>query len=363
MSESNEVAVITVEENQLVKVVNESGLDKTKAQVLLDNFSSYFELASDWEKKANSLVITDVSQKAEMKMAREGRLFLREKRIAIEKTRKTLKENSLREGQTIDAIAKILTNLITPIEQDLESKEKYAEVKEAERKAELKKEREIEVSAYSEFVPEGLDFGSMDDANYQKILSGAKLQKQAKIEADAKAEAERIAKIKAEEEERKRTQEENARLKAEADAKEKALAEERAKAEAARKEAEEKARKEREIAEAKLKAEREKARIEAEKAAAEKAKLEAELKAKAEAERRAIMDAQAKAEAEKKAKEEAERKAANAPDKEKLIAVANQISSIQFPDFSGEDGKKIISDVKTLLNKVVVFIKDKTDKM
>ena len=133
-------------ENQLVKIINESGLDKSKGQVLLENFSNYFEVASEWEKKANELTVTSVEQVAEMKLAREGRLFLKDKRVTIEKTRKLLKENALREGQTIDAIAKILTNLIEPIEKNLEHKEKFAEIQEAKRIEELRSSREDEAS-------------------------------------------------------------------------------------------------------------------------------------------------------------------------------------------------------------------------
>jgi len=112
-------------EDQLSVIVKESGLEKTKAQVLLDNFSRYFQLAADWEKKAKTIVITDASQTAEMQMARTGRLFLRQKRIVIEKTRKDLKEQSLREGKAIDGIANILKALIIPIEEYLEKQEKF----------------------------------------------------------------------------------------------------------------------------------------------------------------------------------------------------------------------------------------------
>src|SRR5690606_10630522 len=126
-----------------------------------------------------------------------------------EKTRKSLKENALREGQTIDAIAKILTNLILPIEEDLEQKEKFVEIQEAKRKAELKSMREAELQPYMEYVPYGIDLGSMDEENYKKILDGAKLQLQSKIESDRIAEEMRIAKEKAEEEERERIRVEN----------------------------------------------------------------------------------------------------------------------------------------------------------
>lgn len=278
---------VVKQENQLVSLINQNNLDKTKAQVLLDNFSSYFDLASDWENKAKSLTVNSIEQKAEMKMAREGRLFLKQKRIDVEKTRKQLKENALREGQTIDAIAKVLTNLIVPIEEDLENKERFAEIQEANRKALLKAERENKISIYSEFVPFGLNFGEMKEEDFIKTFEGAKLQFEAKQEALKKAEDERIAKEMAEELEREKIRQENIKLKEEADKREKQLAIERAKA-----------------------------KEEADKAA----KLQADIKAKEQAELKAKQEAEAKIIAEQKAKEAEAKKMAKASDKVKLKA-------------------------------------------
>ncbi len=259
-------------ENQLQVIVKESGLEQSKAEYILTQFQNYFELASEWEKKAKTIVVTDEKQEVDMKMARTGRLFLREKRIAIEDARKKLKEQSLREGKAIDGIANVLKALIIPIEEYLEKQEKFVEHREFER-AELIR---IEVEKKME-----------DDR--------LKAEKQA---------LEEQAKIKAE----------NERLKKEAEAKERALQIERAKVEAEKQEAERKAKaeqdslkkeaedrleKERKIAEAKRKEEQDKAFAEAEKVRkanavqlekerAERAKLEAELKAKKEAEDKMI---------------------------------------------------------------------------
>ena len=182
-----------MEENKLQVIIEESGLEKSKAQVLLEKFGNYFAIAAEWEKKAQTLVVTDVGQKTEMKMAREARLFLKEKRVDIEKTRKVLKEQSLREGQTIDSIAKILTNLISPIETHLEAQERFAEIQEAKRVAALKLVREAEVLPYIEFLPMVMELGTMSEEDYGKLLNGAKLQKQAKEDAERKAEEERVA--------------------------------------------------------------------------------------------------------------------------------------------------------------------------
>lgn len=124
---------IETKESQLEVIVKESQLEPTKAQYILENFKNYFELAAEWEAKAKTLIVTDASQKAEMEMARTGRLFLREKRIAVENSRKKLKEQSLREGKAIDGIANVLKALIEPIEEHLERQEKFIEIKQKEK--------------------------------------------------------------------------------------------------------------------------------------------------------------------------------------------------------------------------------------
>lgn len=350
----------------LVKLVNESGLDKTKSQVLLENFSNYFEIASDWEKKASMLVVNNIEQKAEMKMAREGRLFLKEKRVAVEKTRKALKENALREGQTIDAIAKVLTNLIIPIEKDLEEKEKFAEIQEAKRIDALNEERVKEIEPYTEYIPYGMNLGQLSNDDYNKLLSGAKLQKQAEEEAQRKAEEERIAKEKAEAEERERVRLENERLKKEAEEKERELA----KAKAEREASEEKAKKELEAQKKRLEEERIKAEAQR-KAIEEKARLEREenerllkierdKQAKIEAER--IEEAK-RVEAERKAKEDAEKKAKSAPDKEKLFVLATAIYEFSIPEVVSDEAKTITANVKILLSKIETYIKEQANKL
>jgi len=243
-------------ENKLITIVEQSGLEKTKSDYILENFKNYFSIASEWEKRAKDIIVTDESQKEIMAIARVGRLALREKRINLEKERKKLKEQALREGKAIDGIANVLKALIVPIESYLDKQENFVK---------YKKEEE------------------------ERLLI---------IEAEKKAEEERIAIEKAENEERERIRIENEKLKKEAEKRERQIAKQKAETEA-------KMKAEREIAEKKQREqnaiiEAEKAKAEAErraheerekqqraKAEAEKAKIELQLKAKAEAERRA----------------------------------------------------------------------------
>src|SRR3990167_796976 len=135
-------------ENQLAVIVKESGLEPSKAAYILENFQSYFEIAAEWEVKAKTLIVTNPYQKAEMEQAREGRLFLREKRIAIENSRKKLKEEALREGKAIDGIANVLKALIVPIEEYLDTQEHFVEIeaknKEDAHRAEIERRMEEE---------------------------------------------------------------------------------------------------------------------------------------------------------------------------------------------------------------------------
>ena len=259
-------------ENQLAVIVQESGLEASKAQFILEKFQGYFAIAAEWEVTAKTIIVTDEKQTDKMDMARTGRLILREKRIAVEKARKELKEQALREGKAIDGIANVLKALIVPIEEHLERQEKFVELKKA----------------------------AEDEVRRQEV--------------ERRMEEERIAAEKAAAEEQERIRKENERLKAEAIAKEQAaakereehariLAEQQKKADAERKALEDKARKEREAAEAAARVEREK-------------------QAKALAEQRAIAEAQQKkADAEAKAKIETERK-----EKERLAEIlASQV--------------------------------------
>lgn len=183
-------------ENKLLEVINQSGLEKTKSDILLENFENFYEIASEWQAKANQIIVNDVSNVAEMKLAREGRLFLKDKRVSIEKTRKQLKESSLREGQAIDSIAKMLTNLIVPIEENLELKEKFKEFEEKRVKDALRQSRQDEVNEYREFVPHNIDLADLTDIAFNTIKAGAKAQYDAKLEEQRKFEEEKVNAIK-----------------------------------------------------------------------------------------------------------------------------------------------------------------------
>jgi len=243
-------------DRQLELVVKKSGLEPSKAEVMLERFSDAAAMAVEWEARAKTIVVTDESQTALMKMAREGRLALRAKRIEIENTRKELKADVILQGKAIDGVANFLKALIVPIEKHLDAQEHFVELR--EKAAEEARRAEAE-----------------------KLLR-------------EKEERERLER----EAEERRIREENERLRKEAEERERKAAKERKAAEA-------KLARERKAAEAKLAAERAEAeaRLAKEREEAERKAAEAAKAARAEAERKARAAA-------KKAREEAARREA-----------------------------------------------------
>jgi hypothetical protein len=339
----------------------DEGLTPDTAQSLRSAFEEYFTAADEWRQKALSIQITRPDQFREMKLARETRLALREIRINAEKTRKALKEDSLKKGKAIDGIYNMLAYAVEPLEKHLLEQEQFIQRIEDERKARLKAERE---NALRPFTDVSLyQLGEMDAATFANLLETNQLAFAARQEAARKAEAERIERERLEAEERaqreaeaaaerERIRAENERLKAEREAAEIAAKAEREAAQAEARRIAEENRKEREAIEAKARAERE--------AAEAQAKAEREAREKVEAELKAKQEAEARAKAEQVA---AARAAAAAPDREKLIAFAETVRALEIPRLTTSAGREIQDLIQSQATKFATWIETQTTKL
>ena len=287
---SDDMAVVEVPEMVTAVLVQEK-IDPQSSKSLIARFAPYHAQINDV--LAESRNITDPEKPTAQKLARTCRLELRRVRCDIENARKDAKADALRYGKAVDGLANVMKFLCEPEEERLEHIEKHAELKEQARITALIADRSEKLIAV-DGNPAAYNLAAMDDATFDGVLEMAAKIKADKIEAERKAEADRIAKEKADTEERERMQAENARLKAEAEAREKALEAERAErakadakakaeAEKERKRMEDERAKERAESESKLKAEAE-ARAEVERQAAEDRRKAADAKAKADAE-------------------------------------------------------------------------------
>lgn len=212
-----------VDTNELTVMVNNSGLEKNKANFMLEQFTEHYKMAAEWAKKAKSIVVTNENQTVNMQMARTGRLFLRAKRIEIENARKALKEQSLKEGKAIDMIANFLKDLIIPTEEHLDRQEHFVEYKKKAEEdrllAEAQAKAEADRIAKEEADRKALALAQEENAKLRKQQEEERIKNQ--LEADklrkeneSKLAKERLEREKLEEELRQKKQ---AELKAEAD--------------------------------------------------------------------------------------------------------------------------------------------------
>lgn len=333
-----EVQVITlpVEVSELAIKVSANKQEEVKT-VLQQIFTG----TDDWEKQVDAIEVKDVNDKMSIELAEVARKNSKTARLNAEKIFDAKREevqNLKAEFDLEDKLwlkAKQVMQLkFKAIEEKAEWKANFVKRFEAEQKELRTQKRIIEVSKYAEI--NRIEFENMSEDIFDSFLSGLKANYEAKIEAEKKAEAERIEAERLEKERIEKQRIENERLKAEAEiqAKEleierkrqaeilanqkaesdKKLAEERAKAkaEADRIEAANKA--EQEKMNAFLAEQKRKSDLQLEEARKEKERLEKEIQAKKDAEIKAENE---RKQAEQKAKAEAE-KNAKAPKKTKL---------------------------------------------
>jgi hypothetical protein len=150
-------------------------ISEANSAMLQDKFEVFYLQAEEWRNTAENIQVYDISQVEEMKTARVARLAIRDVRVNVEKTRKALKEDSLRYGQAVDKVAKVLTGLIEPIELNLESKEKFKERIEAEQRELIRKEREAIISKYEWNNVTNINLGAMDQDKFDTLLADAEM--------------------------------------------------------------------------------------------------------------------------------------------------------------------------------------------
>jgi hypothetical protein len=330
-----EAQVKTIEEAFMPKIIERDGLMKVYETLITE------ELTPELCIEAKAL-----------------RLKLVRVRTGIAEIHKTQKAFYLAAGRYVDAWKNKETAPVEQMEEKLEGIEKYWENIEKERKAKLRAERVTELQKY-EVDGSLIMLGEMADDVWDNYLAGVKLQYENRKIAERKAEEDRLAAIEAEKKRQEEIRLENERLKAEREEMERKQETERKKQVAALAAAEKK-RKEAEAAMLEQ-AKKDRERIEAERQAKEKA--ETELREKRETEARAQKEAEERAIAEEKARIAEAKKQAAAPDKDKLLKLAEEIKSLSLPELKTPEAKEIINSVRGLLYKINSYIVEKTKEL
>lgn len=347
----------------------------------INPFFTFDEQVAKLVQEAAAITVTDATQVSEIKRSRAIRLQLKSVRCAIENARKDKVAGLNEQTKAINSAANKLKELIEPMEARLQENEDFAERAEAERIAKLKAEREAELAPVSTVDVTLLNLGAMKQPEYDALLTDFKAAHADRIARAEREAAELKAKQEAERAEQERVRIENEKLKAEVAEREKAAQAERDKAAAELAAVEQKLAAERKAAEDKLNAERKAAEDAAAKLKAETdaaAAVEREKRAAAERELVAAREAEAKrkqaeadvAEAERqrlaheqRTRELEAQRAAQAPDREKLIALAKAVHDIPRPELTTEAGKATMALVMEQFQKFVIWIHKKAEEL
>lgn len=187
--------------HELQVILDEQGVSDSRAKELVEAFGGPFNEVGEILSTYETIKVTDVDQVEEMQKAREMRLALKNARTTVERKRKELKEDSLKTGRAIDAVARFVKETIEPAEQYLEQQEKFRQIKEEAQRAERLAARTEAIAKVGD--PALYNLRDMEEDAFQQLLiklekdeadrvaaERAELEKQ---EAERKAEAERQA--------------------------------------------------------------------------------------------------------------------------------------------------------------------------
>ena len=298
-----------------------------------------------------SLKITDLNDKENYLKVHDARMVVRGKRIEVEKVRKELKENILKEGRVIDDEAKRITGLLEPIEEHLSSQERAVDDEKERQLQEKKKAYTEKVNTRTQALAKygaTIDYGTivlMTDESFASMLTQVRDEwevieaKRIEGEVARKAEASRLERVAKEQEVMKqKLADEAARIDLEQKTRESAF-----KLEQDRQEAKNKA--DREAIEAEKKAledkKAEELRDKQRQIELEAAKKKAAADAKLEAEAKMARDEEEKIAKAQAVKAEEERLAKLRPDRDRLLIFAKELKAMTVPEVTSDEAEFI----------------------
>lgn len=197
---------------ELTKIFEAADLPEQQQQLIRETFEEKMKGLETFLAHSKDLVVTDISQKAEMKLAATTRKGIKEIRVNAEKGKDALKAQSIAWNRQVDKVFKHIETVCKEAEAHLMNQEKFEEREEEKRKKALAEERRqfISQQEYSEHVAINEDFENMSASQFEECCASAKQQYDEAVEAEAQAQRDRDA----QEKENQRIREENERLRA-----------------------------------------------------------------------------------------------------------------------------------------------------
>src|ERR1039458_2003591 len=157
------------DEKPITLAIEKYAVEPETEKTLIELFQPFLNKAEEWKKEADLIQVTDASQTLIMKSARELRLKLKSSRGEIEKTRKRIKEDTVKKAQAIDGVSNFLKGLIEPIEAHLQAQEDFVEIQETNRKISLETKRKEELQPIFTGSLGAWNLKEMPDTDFQQL--------------------------------------------------------------------------------------------------------------------------------------------------------------------------------------------------
>jgi hypothetical protein len=177
--------------NEIVKInPAEYGLEETKAKEIEQMFSPMLSKMTELEGEFNEIVNMPI-EKETCKKAKELRNKYVKVRTGTAEIHKQVNDFYLKGGRFVDGWKNAQLFASQGKEEKLEAIEKFFENQEHDRIEKLGRDRRELLLPYTDIMP--LALSTMEEMVFQSYLTGVKVAYQARIDAEKKAEADRIA--------------------------------------------------------------------------------------------------------------------------------------------------------------------------
>lgn len=179
-NETMQISLDGIAPSEALIVLRETPITEDSKNLITNSFVGFFLEAKLWKEKADQLIVTDVNDLENMKLAREARLALVKVRTAADKKRKELKAETNNFNNAVQGIYKVIEDTLTPIEKHLEMQENFKKRADEAAIMQLEHDRIVKLAPYAEFVPVGISLGLISEDDFIKVFDGAMLQSEAK---------------------------------------------------------------------------------------------------------------------------------------------------------------------------------------
>ena len=208
-----QLANIEPHNSQVAELIKSTALPTEKASRIIEGLQSFLSGIAPYEQTASTIVVTDPEDVRGMKNAREIRLTIRDIRLKCAdyvkaeraKVQARMADDKLEDGVLLKSL-QIIEQTAKNIEAKLKHQEKFKERWEHDRRVDLRQERAAIIEPCRAYLPNYADLADFTAEDFEKIIEHGKVaqrMEQERIEAERKAEEQRIAQAKAEAERRK----------------------------------------------------------------------------------------------------------------------------------------------------------------